>query len=68
MTLDGGPAAGRRVGDRDRLLQVVGNLLDNALKFTPAGGHVDLTVAPGRRRASRPARWPAPSAPLARSP
>jgi signal transduction histidine kinase len=30
------------VGDRDLLAQAVGNLLDNALKFTPPGGRVRL--------------------------
>ena len=33
------------VGDRDRLMQVMVNLLDNALRLTPAGGCVTLAVA-----------------------
>jgi signal transduction histidine kinase len=32
------------VGDRDLLLQAVANLLDNALKFNPAGGRVVLAA------------------------
>lgn len=39
-----GPAA-RVVGDHDRLWQVLDNLLANALRHTPADGHVTVKVA-----------------------
>ena len=33
--------------DRDLLFEAVANLVDNAVKFTPAGGHIDLALARG---------------------
>ncbi|OFX26013.1 MAG: hypothetical protein A2V77_05375 [Anaeromyxobacter sp. RBG_16_69_14] len=39
-------------GDRTRLAQVVGNLLQNAAKFTDAGRHVSVTVESGGGQAS----------------
>jgi signal transduction histidine kinase len=37
--------------DRVRLRQIIDNLLSNAVKFTPAGGSVELTLAPAKESA-----------------
>jgi two-component system sensor histidine kinase BaeS len=35
------------IGDPDRVLQVLSNLIENALRSTPAGGRVTVTARPG---------------------
>jgi PAS domain S-box-containing protein len=45
LTLDDGPAPVPVQGDRNRLVTIVTNLIDNGLKYSPAGGEVRVTVS-----------------------
>ena len=67
----------RVLGHRQLLAQAVANLIDNALKFTPAGGRVDLRTQVGGRPADHlrgrlgagdPVRGPRPGRGALRAP
>ena len=43
------PALSLVVADQDRLAQVMGNLLDNAIRYVPPGGHIVVQVTEQER-------------------
>jgi PAS domain S-box-containing protein len=45
LTMRAPPALPAVKADRDRIMQVMGNLIGNALKFTPVGGNVTVSVS-----------------------
>ncbi len=51
LGVEGGPLGVEIRCDRDRVLQVVSNLVGNALAFTPRGGHVAVRLALRERNA-----------------
>jgi len=46
ITLDGRDVSAPVHGDRDEILQVVQNLVDNAVKYSPVGGAVEIVIRP----------------------
>jgi signal transduction histidine kinase len=56
------------MGDRTRLEQVAANLIDNALKYTPPGGRVDVEIGADQQAAVLRVRDTGPGIPAAEMP
>lgn len=57
LRVDGGEDAANVTGDRDEILQVVQNLVDNAIKYSPADGEVTIALHRGLTLDQAAAPW-----------
>ena len=53
MTVDAPDSLPEITGDRERIEQVVVNILSNAVKYTPSGGHIRLAACRGEKNTVR---------------
>jgi len=57
IALDGRDVSAPVHGDRDEILQVVQNLVDNAIKYSPAGGAIEIVIRPDMTLDEAAAPW-----------
>ena len=53
LTVDAPDSLPEITGDRERIEQVVVNILSNAVKYTPSGGHIRLAACEGEKNTVR---------------
>jgi len=47
LAIEGGETASPVIGERDQIVQVIQNLVDNAIKYSPEGARVEVTLRRG---------------------
>lgn len=57
IQIEGKGVAAPVLGDRDEIVQVIQNLVDNAIKYSPSGGTVDVLIRPDVSADEAAAAW-----------
>jgi two-component system phosphate regulon sensor histidine kinase PhoR len=57
IVIDGKDVSAPVLGDRDEIVQVIQNLIDNAIKYSPTGGKVEVLIRPDVSADEASAAW-----------